>query len=53
MTIFSLNDRYLWECSTKGDKSTPFVSLEFGCEVVPPVYIYRWVEERMMKRGHE
>lgn len=28
----SENDRYYWECGTKGDESTPFVSLEFWCE---------------------
>jgi len=28
----SLEDRYIWENSTKGDDSTPFVSLEFWCE---------------------
>lgn len=27
-----LNDRYIWENGTKGDKSTPFVSFEFWCE---------------------
>ncbi|MDR1101572.1 MAG: hypothetical protein LBL34_04390 [Clostridiales bacterium] len=27
----NFNDRYLWENGTKGDDSTPFVSLEFWC----------------------
>lgn len=26
------DDRYMWENGTKGDNSTPFVSLEFWCE---------------------
>lgn len=26
------DDRFLWENGTKGDKSTPFISLEFWCE---------------------
>jgi hypothetical protein len=28
----SIFDRYLWENGTKGDDSTPFVSLEFWCK---------------------
>lgn len=28
----SHDDRYLWENGTKGDTSTPYVSLEFWCE---------------------
>lgn len=27
-----LDDKYIWENGTKGDDSTPFVSLEFWCE---------------------
>ena len=26
------DDRYIWENGTRGDNSTPFVSLEFWCE---------------------
>ena len=28
----TFEDRYIWENGTKGDTSTPFVSLEFWCE---------------------